>query len=93
MPPTLSHFTSPDYWRLYHQLSVKVQKTADKYFGLLVSDTRHPSLHFKKIGDLWSVRAGIHYRALGMNVSSKEKGILWFWIGSHAEYDHLIKKR
>ena len=90
MHPTLSHFTSPDYWRLYHRLPARVQRTADKYFSLLMSDPRHPSLHLKKIGNLWSVRAGIHYRALGMDAQSKEKGILWFWVGSHAEYDHLI---
>ncbi len=93
MHTNLIHFTSPDYWRLYHKLPLKVQQTADKNFRILTSDPRHPSLHFKKIGDLWSVRAGIHYRALGMNAPRKRNEVLWFWIGAHAEYDHLIKKR
>jgi hypothetical protein len=43
--------------------------------------------HFKKIGKYWSVRVGIHYRALAVEV---EDGLLWFWIGSHAEYDRLM---
>lgn len=30
---------------------------------------------------------GIHYRALAVGV---EDGMLWFWIGSHADYDKLI---
>jgi len=93
MHPSLIHFTSPDYWPLYYRLPADVRQTADKYFSILKSDPRHPSLHLKKIGDLWSVRAGIHYRAVGMDAPSKEKAILWFWIGSHAEYDRFIKRR
>ena len=92
MPPTLSHFTSPDYWSLYHRLPLHVRETADKYFALLKSDPRHPSLHLKKIGELWSVRAGIHYRALGVDAPGEANGILWFWIGPHAKYDRFIKQ-
>ena len=92
MQPPLSHFTSPGYWPLYRRLPSRVRRTADKYFDLLKSDPRHPSLHLRKIGDLWSVRAGIHYRAVGMDAPSGQKGIIWFWIGSHAEYDRFIKR-
>lgn len=31
--------------------------------------------------------SGLHYRALAMEV---EGDMLWFWIGSHAEYDRMI---
>jgi hypothetical protein len=34
-----------------------------------------------------SVRAGIHYRALGVPVP---EGVQWFWIGPHAEYDKFF---
>jgi hypothetical protein len=64
-----------------------VSKLADKNFQLLKTDPKHPSLHFKKIGKLWSVRVGAHYRALG---SDRSEGVVWFWIGSHADYDKLI---
>jgi len=93
MQPPLNHFASHDYWLLYHRLPPHVRETADKCFALLKSNPKHPSLHLKKIGDLWSVRSGIHLRALGMDAPDEEKGILWFWIGSHAEYDRLIKRR
>jgi hypothetical protein len=93
MQPPLSHFTSPDFSSFYRRLPVKVQRTADKYFALLKSDPKHPSLHLKKIDDTWSVRAGLHYRAVGMDAPSEAKGILWIWIGSHAEYDHFVKQR
>lgn len=55
--------------------------------SFLKKDPRHPSLHLKKIGPFWSVRVGLHYRALGKPVDG---GILWGWIGSHEDYDKLI---
>ena len=93
MQPPLSHFTSPDFWHYYKRLPADVRRNADKYFDFLRSDPRHPSLHLKKLGDLWSARAGLHYRAIGMDASSADRAILWIWIGSHAEYDRLIKQR
>jgi len=41
----------------------------------------------RKIGPYWSVRVGRGYRALGVDVAD---GILWGWIGTHAEYDKLL---
>ena len=37
---------------------------------------------------IWSVRIGIHYRAVGIKPYASE--IVWFWISSHADYDKLI---
>ncbi|MBI3530678.1 MAG: hypothetical protein HY067_22250 [Betaproteobacteria bacterium] len=64
-----------------------MRETADKNFQLLKVDSRHPSLHFKRIGKVWSVRIGDRYRALGHEVPG---GIHWFWIGTHAEYDKIV---
>jgi len=36
---------------------------------------------------LWSVRIGLHYRALAIE---DDEDLLWIWIGSHAEYDRLL---
>lgn len=63
------------------------KKVADKNFELLKQNSSHPSLYFKKIGRYRSVRVGLNYRALGVSVS---EGVLWFWIGSHADYDKLV---
>ena len=93
MQPSLIHFTSPDYWALYRRLPLHVQAAADKSYAILKSDPKHPSLRLKKIGDLWSVRVGIHYRAIGMDAPHMDNAILWFWIGPHAEYDRLVKSR
>jgi hypothetical protein len=60
---------------------------ADRAFALLKADPRHPSLRFKKVGRFWSARVGLHYRALAVEA---EDGVVWFWIGSHAEYDAIV---
>ena len=41
---------------------------------------------------IWSVRVGIGWRALGVMKSEEEK-IVWFWMGSHAEYDKILDKK
>jgi hypothetical protein len=83
----LTHSASPRFWVHYRALPDSVRRIADEKFRLLKSDPRHPSLHFKKIGRYWSCRVGIHYRALGLDAEDR---VLWFWIGTHAEYDELL---
>jgi len=83
----LKHFATPAFWTCYAQLPASIQRRADKNYGLLKQDPRHPSLHFKQIGRFRSVRIGLRYRALGVEVPG---GVTWFWIGTHAEYDKLL---
>jgi hypothetical protein len=83
----VNHHTTKRFWKHYDRLPEQVKKLADKNFALLKHDQKHPSLEFKKIEDMWSVRVGAHYRALGFD---HEGYILWFWIGPHAEYDRLM---
>jgi mRNA-degrading endonuclease RelE of RelBE toxin-antitoxin system len=80
-------YTNRDFWGQYEKLPAHVRQLADKNFSLLKENPNHPSLHLKRVGKKWSVRVGDHYRAVGVNV---EDGILWFWIGSHTEYDKVI---
>lgn len=84
----MKHSASSRFWSLYQNLPREVQAIADKSFELLKSDSGHPSLHFKRIGEFRSVRIGLQYRALGHDV---DDGVHWFWIGTHAEYDKLIR--
>jgi hypothetical protein len=41
-----------------------IRNLADKNFQLLKADSSHPSLHFKKVGKVWSARVGSNYRAV-----------------------------
>ncbi|MCG6203306.1 hypothetical protein LPW26_01530 [Rhodopseudomonas sp. HC1] len=84
----MKHFASSKFWTAYRALPPAVRDLADKNFGLLKADPHHPSLHFKKVGELFSVRVGLGYRALAVPV---EDGLLWFWIGSHADYDAMLR--
>jgi mRNA-degrading endonuclease RelE of RelBE toxin-antitoxin system len=82
------HRASPKFWAEYSALPRHIQQLADKNYELLKSDRRHPSLHLKRIGELWSVRVGDHYRALA--VDDEPGGLYWIWIGTHAEYDKIV---
>jgi hypothetical protein len=70
-------------------LPADVQQLADRSFATLRDDPWHPSLHLKKIGRLWSARVGLHYRTLA---TEKDATLLWFWIGTHADYDRLVNR-
>lgn len=86
----MKHMTLPRFWCCYEQLPKSIQELADKNFSLLKENPYHPSLHLKEVDNvqqLWSVRVGRRYRALGR---TKDEGIIWFWIGTHAEYDKLL---
>ena len=81
------HTASSGFWKRYNELPLDIQKLAKLQFELLKVDPNHPSLHLKKINSFWSVRVNQDYRALGKEINS---GMIWFWIGSHKDYDKLI---
>ena len=84
----MNHFTMPDFWHLYAALPTEIQVLADKNFALLKANPQHPSLHFKKVGSFWSARVNKNYRVVATEIP---EGLLWFWIGSHDEYQLLIR--
>lgn len=84
------HRTTEEFWQRYHQLPQEVRQRADKSFGLLRSDPRHPSLQFKKVGAFWSARVDLAHRALAIDDGDD---FIWVWIGSHDEYERIVKGR
>lgn len=83
----MKHKATPDFWYYYRQLPRHIQDLADKCYDLLKQDPYYPSLHFKKAGRFWTVRVGVHYRAIAVEDGQY---IAWFWIGHHAEYDKIL---
>lgn len=68
----------------------EIQARARRAYSLFRDHPEHPSLRFKKVDqsdNIYSVRIGLGYRALGVLEGST---VIWFWIGSHADYDRLI---
>lgn len=84
----MKHRTSSEFRRLYDALPANIQVQARKQFELVKLDPNHPSLRFKKVGDIWSARISSNYRALALPIDG---GFYWFWIGSHADYDRLLR--
>ena len=84
------HRAADQFWQRYHQLPQEVRDRADKCFGLLRSDRRHPSLQFKKVGAFWSARIDLAHRALAVEDGDD---FIWVWIGSHDEYDRIVRAR
>ena len=84
----MAHITTPRFWAACEKLPARIRKLADRRYQLLKSNPEHHILHFKRVTDqLWSVRVGEGYRALGVEFS---EGIAWFWIRAHDEYERLI---
>jgi hypothetical protein len=78
------------FWDCFDALPEPIRRAARQKYELWHVEPFHPSLHFKELQPgLWSVRLIEGYRALGWRDGDL---ILWFWIGSHADYDHLIRK-
>lgn len=83
----MKHIATHRFWVSHAALPEDVRMLADKNYALLKKNPRHPSLHFKKVGKVWSVRVGNHHRAIATEIAG---GFLWLWIGLHAEYDNSL---
>jgi hypothetical protein len=68
-------------------LPTEVRQAAGKAYRLWDVDPHHPSLSFKKLSAvMYSVRMGLNWRAVAIKDGET---FIWFFIGSHAEYDKL----
>jgi len=84
--------TTSRFWDAYAKLPERVKRRARKAYELFDENPRHPSLRFKKVHadqPIYSVRITRDYRAVGVQ---KEASIIWFWIGSHEDYDRLLDR-
>jgi len=75
----------------YAKLPEEVRQKVRKAYRQWTANPTHPSLHYKKIHaslPIWPVRVGLHHRAVGIVHDEK---MLWYFVGTHAEYDRLIK--
>ncbi len=87
----MKHFATARFWRCYRKLPTGVREQSDRSFALLRNDPSHRSLQLKRIGQFWSARVGLHYRALAVEAANGD--LVWFWIGSHGDYDTLVGRR
>ena len=84
----------PKFRRDFERLPEQIQERAREAYRHFAADTTYPGLQFKRLNTeepLWSVRINDSYRAVGVRTTSGE--IIWFFIGTHAEYDRLLHSR
>jgi mRNA-degrading endonuclease RelE of RelBE toxin-antitoxin system len=80
-----------DFLKAYRQLPQAIRQQARKAYRLFRDNPQHPSLNFKRVHPnqpIYSARVTRGYRTVGILVDDL---IIWFWIGSHADYDKLLK--
>jgi hypothetical protein len=81
-----------DFVACFAALPDAVKTQARKCYRLWRTNPTHPSLRFKPIHrqeSLYSVRVSKGWRALGLK---HDDTVYWFWIGSHADYEMIIKR-
>ena len=81
------HIRNHKFSDLEQELPLEIQRLAAKQFLMLQENPWHPSLHFKKVSGLWSLRITGKYRALGYEENGK---IIWHWIDIHKVHNSLF---
>ena len=86
----ISHITLK-WKRLYKKLPSEIRLIAKKQYLFFKDNQNHASLHFKKVHSIrpiYSARVTAQYRTIG--IISDDKIIVWFWIGSHEQYNKIL---
>ncbi|MBN3898382.1 MAG: hypothetical protein HWQ41_24845 [Nostoc sp. NOS(2021)] len=84
--------TTAQFRDLFASLPQQVQQQAREAYHLFKQDPWHPSLRFKQVHPrepIYSARVSKNYRAVGVR---NEIGIVWYWIGTHGDYDNLLSQ-
>jgi hypothetical protein len=86
----MKSYTTDDFWAMFEKLPLHIQELAREKYNLWKENPQHPSLQFKKIrGSIYSARTNDSYRAVGI---LDEGDMIWFFIGTHTEYDKLLSQ-
>lgn len=89
----MKSYTTDEFWELYRALPEKIRRQAQEAHEQFERNPFHPGLNFEEVDKkrhLWSARITRGYRVLGIRDDGE---ITWFWIGTHREYDKLIRGR
>jgi hypothetical protein len=87
----ISHIT-PGFRKAFRALPPAVRQQAREAYRRFQQDPYHPGLRFKQVHPtraIYSARISRNYRTLGVRDGDT---IVWFWFGSHADYDQLISQ-
>ncbi|NCS49294.1 MAG: hypothetical protein GPJ29_15420 [Microcystis aeruginosa BK11-02] len=82
--------TTARFREMFADLPKPIQAQTRKAYRQFKEDPSYPSLRFKKVHPklpIYSARINRDYRAVGQ---LEDDTVIWFWVGSHAEYDMLL---
>lgn len=82
--------TTAKFWKAFNKLPKDVKEAAIKCYKKWKSNPYNSDLNFKQIHPvkpIYSVRIKYSWRAVGIKQGTT---MVWYWIGSHADYDNLI---
>ena len=88
----MNSYLTEDFLACFRQLPEDVKEKARRNYRFWRQNPNHPSLQFKKVHTrepIYSVRVGIGWRVLGLR---EDETFYWFWIGTHAEYERLLRQ-
>jgi len=86
----MTSHTSRRFRDAFQKLPEHIRRKAKEAYRLFKQDPYHKSLKFKQVHPtkpIYSVRIGRDHRAVG---TKQDQEIIWFWIGSHEDYNKLI---
>ena len=84
--------TTARFRKSLNKLPKDVQARARQTYNVWKQDNNYPDLHFKQVDNkqpIYSIRVGLSYRALGIK---ERETMIWFWIGSHGDYNNLLSQ-
>ncbi|MEG3931204.1 MULTISPECIES: ParE family toxin-like protein [unclassified Microcoleus] len=85
--------TTAEFRKSFANLPKQVQEQAREAYRQFKENPNYPSLRFKKVHPelpIYSARISNNYRAVGQLDGDT---VIWFWVGSHAEYDRLLSQQ
>jgi hypothetical protein len=83
----VNSIATESFWKLYRALPEAIRRQTRETYRLFVKNPQHPGLSFERLRcdpHLWSARITRDYRTFGRK---HEDTMIWFWIGTHAEFD------
>jgi hypothetical protein len=82
--------TTKRFWQCYEKLPENIKKQAKDSYKIFQINPYYPGLRFKQIHStrpIFSIRITKNYRAIGV---IQRNAIIWFWVGSHADYERML---
>ncbi|MGD2093284.1 MAG: hypothetical protein PVH61_44400 [Candidatus Aminicenantes bacterium] len=86
----MNSYLDEDFIKYFNKLPERIKKRSKKVYRQWKENPFEPRFQFKQVHNskpIYSVRVNIGWRALGYK---KNNTVLWFWIGSHEDYNKII---